>query len=680
MDLDRIESHTTHPPTYDSNHLADGRFETIITEVDEYAIILLDLNGIVISWNKGVERIKGYSADEIIGKSYKIFYPKEDIEKGLPDLLLEQATKKGRVNHEGYRVRKDGYRFWGSITITALHDTDGRVSGYLKITRDLTNKKLAEDKYSNMLEELRLKNGELKREEERYHQMVSEVRDYAIILLDPEGKILEWNRGAEQLKGYTADEIVGKNFRLFYPAEDKLTDLPQRLLNTAASQGFVNHEGYRIRKDGTRFWGSVAITALHNNEGKIIGFSKVTKDLTERKAAEDRLGIFTQELQQINEQLRRSEERYHRMISEVQDYAILLLNGRGEILNWNTGAELIKGYHASDIIGKSFRLFYFQDDIDRGLPERLLREAYEKGKASSEGWRKRKDGTRFWASVVITALHDSKGEVIGFSKVTRDLTERKKSEDAIKENALQLELKNHELERLNAELSSFAYVVSHDLKEPIRKIQVFAGRQLEDDKSIEQIREYSRKITASAKRMQSLMESLLSYSRISNDESPHEQVDLNDVLSDVRVDLELVISESDADIQSSRLPVVTGIRFQLQQLFLNLITNSIKFAHPDRAPVITITSALIPNDSVPEELIIKNLPYNCLTFADNGVGFHPDQAEKIFDVFKRLRSTDVQGTGIGLAIVKKVAVNHNGIVKAAGVPNEGAKFEVYLPG
>jgi len=660
--------------------LTDHKFQTIISEVEDYAIILLNRDGTIASWNKGAEKIKGYTSEEIIGKSYKLFYPKEDIESGLPEILLEQARDQGKVNYEGWRVKKNGYRFWGSISIHAIHNTEGALEGYIKITRDLTAKKVVEDKYSNMLEELRLKNQELQREEERYHKMVSEVRDYAIILLDSEGKVVDWNKGAERLKGYTAAEIIGKNFRLFYPQEDKDTNLPEKLLAEAAAKGSVNHDGYRVRKDGTRFWGSVAITALHNAEGMIIGFSKVTKDLTERKAADDRLLIFTEELKQKNEALRRSEERYNRMIAEVQDYAILLMNSNGEIQNWNAGAQLIKGYQAHEIVGKSFRLFYLPEDIERGLPESLLNEAREKGKATNEGWRKRKDGTKFWASVVITALHDPSGNVIGFSKVTRDLTERKRADDVLKENSLQLELKNHELERLNAELSSFAYVVSHDLKEPVRKIQVFASRQLEPDKSPDQMKEFSDKIVASAQRMQRLMESLLSYSRISNDESSLEDVDLNDILSAVEVDLELLINEKNAEIKSDRLPIIRGVPFQLHQLFQNLIANAIKFSHPDRTPQITITSQVVTNGRIPDELILKNRSYYCLTFVDNGIGFEPNQSEKIFDVFKRLAPrNDSKGTGIGLAIVKKVAQNHDGMVTAEGKPYVGSRFYVYLP-
>ena len=514
----------------------------------------------------------------------------------------------------------------------------------------------------------------------RFDRKITEVEDYAILLLDKEGNILSWNRDAEKIKGYASEEITGKSYRMFYSTEDIQNKLPESLLDEAYKKGKANHEGWRIRKDGSRFWGSITLNAIHDEQGKVTGFVKLTRDLTEKKVSEDKLGKYIEELRLTNEELGKSEDRYHKMISEVKDYAIILLDKNGDIQNWNAGAEFIKGYSASEAIGKNFRIFYTTEDIENKIPDKLLAEAETNNKANSEGWRKRKDGSKFWGSVVITALHDKAGALIGFSKVTRDLTDKKIIEDALKKSAFEYELKNLQLEKLNAELASFAFVVSHDLKEPIRKIQVFAGRQLEEEKSTEKLKEFAQKIITTAARMQQLMTALLSYTQISAETKDVEIVDLNQVLESVENDLEIIITETNADIKSSKLPVIHGVAFQMHQLFLNLLTNAIKFSKPGSSPEISISSEKVEQADLPEQLRLKNKDYLSVSFTDKGVGFKQDQALRIFEVFQRLMpAQDSNGTGIGLSIVKKVALNHDGYVVATSKPDEGASFKIYLP-
>jgi PAS domain S-box-containing protein len=659
--------------------LHEERFQKLISEVEDYAIILLDEAGTITTWNRGAEKIKGYMPDEIIGRNYKIFYSKEDRDAGLPDDLLKTAHEKGKSSHEGWRIRKDGTRFWGNITITAIHNESGGVSGYLKVTRDLTERKKAEDKYSNYVEELKIKNEELKQSEQRYHKMVSEVADYVIILLDKNGKIIDWNKGAEKVKGYNAQEILGKSFRLFYTKEDKDANLPEKLLKEAADKGSVAHEGWRIRKDGTRFWGNVAITALHGDDGAIFGFSKVTRDLTDKKIAEDRLNNIADELRFKNAELKQSEERYHKMIAEVQDYAIILLDRNGIIQNWNMGAEFIKGYKYQEIVGTSFERFYPEADRAAGLPFKLLDEAAKNGKVIHEGWRVRKDGTRFWGNVVITALHNENNDIIGFSKVTRDLSAKKEAEDLLRSNALELERKNRSLEALNEQVNSFAYIASHDLKEPLRKIQVFASRILDTDDLLK-AKEFADKIARSGVRMEKLMEDLLAYSQVSNDPTAFQKLDLNQILDEVRTELDLSISEKKATFQIDKLPCVHGVNFQIHQLFSNLISNSLKFSKEDEPPVITIRTRVAHAKDIPLGLVNDLKKYNNITYSDNGIGFETKEAKKIFEVFQRLHSrNEFTGTGIGLAIAKKVMENHHGTIIAEGKPSVGATFNLYFP-
>jgi PAS domain S-box-containing protein len=658
----------------------DTSYERIINEVEDYAIILLDTKGTITSWNKGAEKLKGYTASEIVGKNYKIFYSKEDKARLLPETLLNEAFTKGKTNYEGWRLKKDGTRFWGSMTLTAIHDDTGTIRAFLKVTRDLTDKKIAEDQFSNYVEELKIKNEELKKSEQRYHKMVSEVVDYAIILLDKDGKIVEWNKGAEKLKGYLPVEIIGKSFRLFYPKEDKDSGLPEQLLKQAITEGHVSHEGWRIKKDGTRFWGSVVITCLQDDAGDIIGFSKVTRDLTGKKITEDQLSILAEALKQNNEQLLKSEERYHKMISEVQDYAIILLSLNGDIENWNVGAKYIKGYSAKEIIGKNFRIFYPKSDRENKLPEALLEEAIKKGRAVHEGWRVRKDGSTFWGYVVITALHDEGGGVIGFSKVTRDLTERKRADEALQASTAQIELKNNALERLNKELSSFTFVASHDLQEPLRKILTYTLQMEKQEGFPLNAKAHLEKIKNTTARMQNLINDLLSYSHISNDKTKSEAVDLNEILQGVKNDLEVSINEKRAVIESNMLPVLNGVRFQFHQLFLNLLSNSLKFSKTDESPVIKIKARIINGPPLSGDIPLSNNKYHQITITDNGIGFDSSFSAKVFEPFERLHPKhEYSGTGIGLAIVKRVMQNHNGIVTADGEVNKGASFKLFFP-
>ena len=494
-----------------------------------------------------------------------------------------------------------------------------------------------------------------------YQRMIEEIQDYAIILLDTNGIVRNWNLGAQKIKYYSEEEIVGKHFSTFYFEEDIRNKLPDKLIEQARSAGRAIHEGWRKRKDGSKFWGSITITAIHSGEKIVIGFCKVTRNLTDRKIWED--------------SLRDSEERYHQMIAEVQDYAIILLDINGIIQNWNAGAERIKGYKSEEVIGKKFELFYTPEDLNSKMPDRLLNYAKEHGKAVQEGWRVRKDGTRFWGTIVITALHNKENEVIGFSKVTRDLTQQKIAEEKLAAYLTELEIQNRDLEQ-------FAYVASHDLQEPLRKIQTFAELIQENYDDREFVNKYFEKLEFSAQRMSELIKSLLNYSRLSkshDEKNDMKMVDLNKVLNDVKQDFELLTTERNAVIISDTLPVIFCNQIQIGQLFSNLISNSLKFVEVD--PVIRISSSVVMGSEISESF--KNPPeakYYKIVFEDNGIGFEEKYSELIFSLFQRLHGrNEYSGTGIGLALCKRIVENHNGFIYASSEAGKGAKFFVYLP-
>ncbi|HEX6838931.1 MAG TPA: PAS domain S-box protein [Polyangia bacterium] len=250
-------------------------FRLLVEQVNDYAIFMLDPNGIVRTWNAGAQRIKGYLPHEIIGQHFSVFYPEHDRESHRPDRELEVAVREGRYEEEGWRIRKDGSRFWANVVITALRDSSGTLRGFAKVTRDLTDRRRTEQ--------------ELRQSELRLRMLIDSIRDYAVFMLDADGRVATWNTGAERIIGYRASEIVGRHFSIFYPSEDAAASKREsdRELEQAASTGKFEEESWRLRKDGTRFWASVVLTAIRDEQGRLLGFAKVTRDLTERRRAEE---------------------------------------------------------------------------------------------------------------------------------------------------------------------------------------------------------------------------------------------------------------------------------------------------------------------------------------------------------------------------------------------------------
>lgn len=274
--------------------------------------------------------------------------------------------------------------------------------------------------------------------EEPFRIFIASVQDYAIFMLEPHGRIATWNAGAERIKGYKSSEIIGKHFSIFYPEEDARSGKPEALLKKALQNGFVQDEGWRVRADGSKFWANVTITPVKDGAGKLLGFGKVTRDLTERKRAEIAL--------------QRSEVRSRLFIEGVQDYAIFMLDPEGHVSTWNTGAERIKGYKASEIIGQHFSRFYPEEDLKWGKPAWELEIVKRDGRFEDEGWRVRKDGSRFWANVIITAIKDHSGNLLGFSKVTRDFTERMHARRALEDSQRKLQESERSLRGLSQQV------------------------------------------------------------------------------------------------------------------------------------------------------------------------------------------------------------------------------------
>jgi PAS domain S-box-containing protein len=477
-------------------------------------------------------------------------------------------------------------------------------------------------------------------EERQLALLVNQARDYAIFMLDPTGVVQTWNPGAERMKGYSRDEIVGRHFSVFYTDEDRARDHPADELRIAVRDGRYEEEGWRVRKDGSRFWANIIITALHGDDGELVGFGKVSRDLTARRELAE----------------------FRRLVSNVRDYAIFMLDPAGYILSWNTGARQLKGYEPEEIIGRHFSSFYTTEDRARNHPAFELEVAVREGRYEEEGWRVRKDGTMFWASVTITAIRDEGGRLTGFAKVTRDLTERKRSEDA-------LQAAVEELRAVNEELDRFASVAAHDMTDPLRTISGFAEVLVETDPTPEERDKYTRHILDSSLRLSAMLQGLLAYARAGRTAVRGEVVELAGVVEKVRDDLAISIRGSRAELIAD-LPsdaAVVAAPDDLRIVLQNLISNAIKFGDPLAAVVV------VEAERADQGWVVS--------VRDNGPGIAAQDQERIFGAFERGPTGGGQGGyGLGLAICQRLIERQGGTIGVASEPGEGARIWFNLPG
>src|SRR6185312_10294516 len=414
---------------------------------------------------------------------------------------------------------------------------------------------------------------------------------------DPQGHVISWNAGAQRFKGYTAEEIIGQHFSRFYTPEDRAAGMPTQALTIAADEGKFETEGWRVHRDGSRFWAHVVIDSIRAPDGGLIGYAKITRDLTERKQAED--------------DLRASQEQFRLLVQGVTDYALYMLSPQGIITNWNSGAARIKGYDAEEVIGQHFSRFYTPEDRAAGMPQKALAEALAAGRCEMEGWRVRKDGSRFWAHVIIDLIHAPDGGLSGFAKITRDITERKQNEETL-EKAREALFQSQKMEAVGQLTGGVAHDFNNLLMAVLGSLELLRKR-LPDDPQIVRLLDNA---TLGARRGAVLTQRMLAFAR--RQELNVQPLDLAKLVHGMSELLERSLgaqTELKIDVPSG-LPLVRGDENQLELALLNLSVNA-RDAMPDGGTIRIGATAETVADSAGG---LANGEYVRLAVTDTGEG------------------------------------------------------------
>jgi PAS domain S-box-containing protein len=605
----------------------EEKYRMLLDEVRDYAIFMLDPHGTVVSWNAGAERIKGYRGEQIIGHNFSRFFPPEDIQRGRPEEILRMAAASGRHEYQGMRVRKNGSRFLASIIFTALRDPAGNLRGFSEISRDLSESKRSEEKYRGLLE----------------------AAPDAMVVVNQGGEIVLLNLQAEKQFGYHRDELVGQKVKNIIPqgfAERLLADDLRSAEDALAQQIGTGIELTGRRKDGSEFPIEIMLSPLESAEGILV--TAAIRDISVRKTAEEHLAQM--------------EGRYRGLLEAAPD-AMVVVNQSGEIVLLNLQAEKQFGYHRDELVGQKVK-----NIIPQGFAERLLADdlrSAEDALAQQIGTGieltgRRKDGSEFPIEIMLSPLESAEGILV--TAAIRDISVRKTSEEHLVKTV-------RELKRSNDELQQFAYVASHDLQEPLRMVasytQLLAQRykgRLDSDAD-----EFIAYAVDGSTRMQGLIQDLLAYSRAGTNGNALREISSENALNVALASLQATIAESGAVVTHDSLPAITTDGTQLAQVFQNLVGNAIKY-HGPHVPHVHVSAA----QNGGGEWIFS--------VRDNGLGIDPQYFDRIFVLFQRLHGpTEFKGTGIGLAICKKMLEGLGGRIWVESQLEKGSTFYFAIP-